>query len=68
VGAPVVARRKWTDEADILLLKEVAAGKARIPVFGKAMETYSEIAEALRGKLLCLTRGENCAKEVHTTK
>jgi hypothetical protein len=23
VGAPVVARRKWTDEADILLLKEV---------------------------------------------
>jgi hypothetical protein len=44
VGAPVVAQRKWTNGADILLLKEVAARKAHIPVFGKAMETYSAIA------------------------
>jgi hypothetical protein len=50
VGAPVVARRKWTDDADILLLKEVEARKEHIPVFGKATETYS--ATALTGKYL----------------
>jgi hypothetical protein len=60
VGAPVVARRKWTDEADILLLKEVAARKAHIPVFGKAMETYSAIAEALTGKIPWETDAKHC--------
>jgi hypothetical protein len=39
VGAPVVARRKWTDEADILLLKEIAARKTHVPVFGRAIAT-----------------------------
>jgi hypothetical protein len=32
-----MARRKWTDKADDLHLKEVAARKAHIPVFGRAI-------------------------------
>jgi hypothetical protein len=58
--APAAARRKWTDDADILLLKEVAARKAHVPVFGKAMETFAAIAEALRGKLPWETDAKHC--------
>jgi hypothetical protein len=60
VGALVVARRKWTDEADILLLKEVAARKGHIPVFGKAMETYSAISETLAGNIHWETDAKHC--------
>jgi hypothetical protein len=48
VGAPVSKRRKWTDEAYILLLMEVSERKVHVSVFGKIMDTFSDIAEALK--------------------
>jgi hypothetical protein len=50
-SVPAAARCKWTDDADILLLKEVAAREAHVPVFGKAMKMFAAISEALRGKI-----------------
>jgi hypothetical protein len=60
MGAPAGARRKVPGEAEILLLKVVAARKAHIPVFGKAMETCSAIAEALTGKIPWETDAKHC--------
>jgi hypothetical protein len=53
VGAPFVARRSQTDEADILLLKEVAARKAHIPVFGRPIAIFLPLIKPIQ---FCRTR------------
>jgi hypothetical protein len=60
VGAPVTTRRKLTDEANLLLLMEVSARKAHVSVFGKTMDTFSDISEALRCKLPWETDAKHC--------
>jgi hypothetical protein len=47
----VAVRRKWTEETDVMLLKEIAARRAHLPKFGKAMEGYAAISVALEGQL-----------------